>query len=286
MRFVVVTGMSGSGKQTAMKMLEDMSYYCVDNLPAAFVPTFAELILQPGSEMEKVALGLDIRSDGNVGDIMTALAQLRAQGVSYETLFMDAEDGELLKRYSESRRVHPMTGEASVKESIQKERTLLQDLKKSADYVIDTTSLLTRDLKSEMEHIFVKNEEYNSLMVQIMSFGFKNGIPLDADLVFDVRFLNNPYYIEELKMKTGLDKEVYEYVLGFEEATTFLEKLADLLNFLIPNYIKEGKHRLVIAIGCTGGKHRSVTLAGALYDRVKDQGNYGITLSHRDLQKR
>jgi UPF0042 nucleotide-binding protein len=170
-----------------------------------------------------------------------------------------------------------------VEDGVRKEQKVLRAIRKTADYVIDTSNLLTRELKAELERIFVSNEEYNSLMVTVMSFGFKHGIPADADLVFDVRFLPNPFYIEELKHKTGNDKEVQDYVMGFEEADMFLNKLTDMLQFLIPNYIKEGKYRLVIAIGCTGGKHRSVTLANELYNRMKDKGHYGIKLYHRDM---
>lgn len=285
MRFVVVTGMSGGGKQTAMKMLEDIGFYCVDNLPVPLVPTFAELLIQPGSEIRKVAVGLDIRSDQAFGDIMKALGQLEEMGVSYEVLFMDASDSVLLKRYKESRRMHPIDGHGPIEESIRKERDILKEIHEKADYVFDTSSLLTRELKEELDRIFVRNEAYNSLMITIMSFGFKNGIPLDADLVFDVRFLPNPFYIDELKMKTGNEREVYDYVMSFDEAGTFLDKLTDMLEFLIPNYVKEGKYRLVIGIGCTGGKHRSVTLANALYDRMKHKGNYGLTLVHKDINR-
>ncbi|MBU5428809.1 RNase adapter RapZ [Kineothrix sp. MSJ-39] len=285
MRLVIVTGMSGSGKQTAMKLLEDAGYYCVDNLPVPLVPTFAELIVQPGSEIEKAAVGLDIRSDQAFGDIMRALSQLTERGIAYEVLFMDADDSTLLKRYKESRRMHPIDGNGAIEESILKERSILKEIRDKADYVIDTSSLLTRELKEELDRIFVRNEAYNSLMITIMSFGFKNGIPLDADLVFDVRFLPNPFYIDELKKKTGNDKEVYDYVMSFAEAGLFLDKLTDMLAFLIPNYVKEGKYRLVIGIGCTGGKHRSVTLANALYKRMKDHGNYGLTLVHKDVDR-
>ncbi len=285
MRFVVVTGMSGGGKQTAMKMLEDIGFYCVDNLPVPLVPTFAELLIQPGSEIRKVAVGLDIRSDQMFGDIMKALGQLDEMSVSYEILFMDASDSVLLKRYKESRRMHPIDGHGPIEESIRKEREILKEIHEKADYVFDTSSLLTRELKEELDRIFVLGETYNSLMITIMSFGFKNGIPLDADLVFDVRFLPNPFYIDELKMKTGNDKEVYDYVMSFHEAEAFLEKLTDMLEFLVPNYIKEGKYRLVIGIGCTGGKHRSVTLANALYDQMKHKGNYGLTLVHKDINR-
>ena len=283
MRFVVVTGMSGGGKQTAMKMLEDIGFYCVDNLPVPLVPTFAELLVQPGNEIEKAAIGLDVRSDKAFGDIKKALAQLAEMGVNYEILFMDAGDSVLLKRYKESRRVHPIDGQGTIENSIRKERAILREIHDKADYIIDTSSLLTRELKEELDRIFVKNEAYNSLMITIMSFGFKNGTPQDADLVFDVRFLPNPFYIDELKNKTGNDKKVYDYVMSFDEADCFLQKLTDMLEFLIPNYVKEGKYRLVIGIGCTGGKHRSVTLANALYDKMKNKGNYGLTLIHRDI---
>ena len=281
MKFVVVTGMSGAGKRTAMKMLEDVGFYGVDNMPAELISTFVELITLPKSEITKVALGLDVRSDKSFQEINKTLVSMKESGLAYEVLFMDASDEILIKRYKESRRMHPIEG-VSIEESIRFEREILKEIRKQSDYVIDTSSLLTRELKEELDRIFIKNEAYNSLMIQIMSFGFKNGIPLEADLVFDVRFLPNPFYIDELKSKTGNDKEVREYVMGFSEADEFLSKLTDMLGFLIPNYIKEGKYRLVVCIGCTGGKHRSVTLANALYEKLKDRGNYGLTLMHRD----
>lgn len=284
MKFVVVTGMSGAGKRTVMKMLEDAGYYCVDNLPAALISTFVELITLPKNDITKVALGLDVRSDKSFEEINQTLTSMKESGLSYEILYMDASDEILIKRYKESRRIHPIKGN-SIEESIQKERQILGAIRKQADYIIDTSSLLTRYLKEELDRIFLKNEAYNSLMVQIMSFGFKHGIPMEADLVFDVRFLPNPFYIEELKTKTGNDKEVWDYVMGFKEAECFLDKLTDMISFLIPNYIKEGKYRLVICIGCTGGRHRSVTLANALYERMKDKGEYGLTLMHRDADR-
>lgn len=284
MKFVVVTGMSGAGKRTAMKMLEDAGYYCVDNLPAALISTFVELVTLPKNDITKVALGLDVRSDRSFEEINQTLTSMKESGLSYEILYMDASDEILIKRYKESRRIHPIEGN-SIEESIQKERQILCAIRKQADYIIDTSSLLTRYLKEELDRIFVKNEAYNSLMVQIMSFGFKHGIPLEADLVFDVRFLPNPFYIEELKTKTGNNREVRDYVMGFQEAECFLDKLTDMISFLIPNYIKEGKYRLVICIGCTGGRHRSVTLANALYERMKDKGEYGLTLMHRDADR-
>lgn len=283
MRFVVVTGMSGGGKRTALKMLEDAGYYCVDNLPVSLVEKFMELITMPNSEISKVALGMDVRTDQSFQDATRILQELRDKGYSFEILFMDADEPALIKRYKETRRIHPLASDGRVEEGVRKEREVLGNIRRAADYVIDTSNLLTRELKEELDRIFVNNEGYNSLMVTVMSFGFKNGIPADADLVFDVRFLPNPFYFDEMRAKTGNDPEVRDYVMGFQEAKDFLEKLSDMLYFLIPNYVKEGKYRLVVAIGCTGGKHRSVTLANALYEKMKNQGQYGMKLYHRDI---
>lgn len=285
MRFVIVTGMSGSGKRTAMKMLEDVGFYCVDNLPVALIEKFVELITTPTSEVNKVALGLDVRADQSFGGVRSILEQLKSNGYLFEILFLEAGDDVLLKRYKETRRLHPLSPEGRVQEGILREREILKGIREQADYIIDTSHLLTRELKEEIDDIFVRNKEYNSLIVTILSFGFKKGIPADADLVFDVRFLPNPFYIDELKYKTGDDKEVQDYVMAFAESGAFLEKLMDMLDFLIPNYVKEGKHQLVIGIGCTGGKHRSVTLANALYAGMKDHGTYGVKLYHRDIDK-
>ena len=285
MRFVVVTGMSGGGKRTALKMLEDAGYYCVDNLPVTLVKKFAELITMPGSEITKVALGLDVRADQSFEDATKVLQKLKSREYNVEILFMEAGDDVLIKRYKESRRLHPLAAQGRIEDGVRQERRVLEKIRGQADYVIDTTSLLTRELKEELDRIFVNNEAYNSLMVTVMSFGFKNGIPADADLVFDVRFLPNPFYIDELKHKTGNDKEVQDYVMSFPEALVFVDKLTDMLDFLIPNYVKEGKHQLVIGIGCTGGKHRSVTLANELYGKMKDRGNYGVKLYHRDIKQ-
>lgn len=283
MRFVVVTGMSGGGKSTALRMLEDVGFYCVDNLPVPLIEKFVELIALPNSEVSKVALGLDVRVDQPFEDAQKVLEKLRENGYSFEILFMEASDQALLKRYKESRRMHPLSPGGRVEDGILKERRILEDIRHKADYVIDTSKLLTRELKEEIDRIFVQNEEYNSLMVTILSFGFKHGIPADADLVFDVRFLPNPFYIEELKYKTGNEAEVQDYVMSFPEAEIFIDKLSDMLEFLIPNYVKEGKYQLVIGIGCTGGKHRSVTLANRLYSRLKNKGNYGLKIAHRDV---
>lgn len=283
MRFVIVTGMSGSGKSTALKMLEDAGFYCVDNLPISLVEKFVELISTPNSEISKVALGLDVRTDQSFEDATRILAQLKEKGCTFEILFMDTDENVLIKRYKETRRIHPLALEGRVEDGVRREREVLKNIRQSADYVIDTTNLLTRELKEELDRIFVENGEYNSLMITVMSFGFKYGIPADADLVFDVRFLPNPFYIEELKHKTGNDREIQDFVMGHEESEEFMVKLTDMIHFLIPNYVKEGKYRLVIAIGCTGGKHRSVTLANELYKRMKDKGDYGMKLYHRDI---
>ncbi len=286
MRFVVVTGMSGGGKSTALKMLEDAGFYCVDNLPVSLVEKFAELVSMPGSEVSKVALGLDVRSDQSFVDATRILEKLKSSGYNIEILFMDADENVLIKRYKETRRIHPLAADGRVEDGVRAERRVLDRVRRHSDYVIDTSLLLTRELKEEIDRIFVENAEYNSLIVTVMSFGFKHGIPADSDLVLDVRFLPNPFYIDELKQKTGNDREVQEYVMGFPEAEEFMTKLSDMLQFLIPNYVREGKYRLVVSIGCTGGKHRSVTLANELYRRMKDRGKYGIKLYHRDVNQR
>lgn len=286
MRFVVVTGMSGGGKSTVLKMMEDAGYYCVDNMPVSLIDKFVELLAMPNNEIERVVLGLDARADQFFEDATRVISMLRQKGYPIEVLFLDANDATLIKRYKESRRLHPLEPKGMIEDGIHKERQGLLGIRKLADYIIDTTGLLTRDLKAELDRIFVQDEEYNSLMINIMSFGFKHGIPADVDLVFDVRFLPNPYYVEDLKQKTGNDKEVQDFVMACTQAEEFLDKLMDMLLFLIPNYVKEGKYRLVVAIGCTGGRHRSVTLANELYKRMKNQGNYGITLYHRDVDNR
>ena len=280
-----MTGMSGGGKSTALKMLEDAGFYCVDNLPVSLIEKFVELVSMPNSEIGKVALGLDVRSGQSFEDVAGILDRLKKAGYKLEILFMDADENVLIKRYKETRRIHPLAADGRVEDGVRAERRVLEKIRHDADYVMDTSLLLTRELKEELDRIFVENAEYNSLMVTVMSFGFKHGIPSDADLVMDVRFLPNPFYIDELKHKTGNDREVQEYVMGFPEAGEFMTKMSELLQFLIPNYVKEGKYRLVVAIGCTGGKHRSVTLANELYKRMKDKGKYGLKLYHRDVKQ-
>ncbi len=283
MRFVIVTGMSGGGKNTVMKMMEDAGFYCVDNLPVSLIDKFVALLAMPNNDIEKVVLGLDARADQFFEEAAQVVSGLKEKGYPLEVLFLEASDATLIKRYKESRRVHPVDPRGMIENGIAKERKGLNAMRELADYVIDTSGLLTKDLKMELDRIFVRDEDYNNLMVNVMSFGFKHGIPSDVDLVFDVRFLPNPYYVDELKHKTGNDKDVQDFVKAGEEFDIFLEKLTDLLSFLIPNYVKEGKYRLVIAVGCTGGKHRSVTVANELYQRLKNHGDYGITVYHRDI---
>ncbi|MBQ8031496.1 MAG: RNase adapter RapZ [Butyrivibrio sp.] len=286
MRFVIVTGMSGGGKATAIHMLEDAGFYCVDNLPVSLIEKFTELISMPDSEITKVVLGVDARAGQSFEGVAGIIDSLKERGTPVEVLFMDCNDQTLIKRYKETRRIHPMnTVGDRLEDGIAKEREVLSEIKKKADYVIDTSNLLTRELKEELDRIFVKNEGYNSLMINVLSFGFKHGIPSDADLVFDVRFLPNPYYIDELKHQTGNDKPVQDYVKSFPACQEFVDKLTDMLAFLIPGYVKEGKYQLVVAIGCTGGQHRSVTIANELYERLKGLGgNFGLKLTHRDVK--
>ena len=286
MRFVIVTGVSGAGKTAALKMLEDANYFCVDNLPIPLLEKFASLMPEiHGEDVQNVALGIDARSGRSLDELEVVLDRMEKAGYQFEILFLDAEDSVLVKRYKETRRSHPLAMGGRVDDGIRLERERMRFLKERADYIIDTSHLLTRELKQEIERIFVENQEFCNMMISVLSFGFKYGIPADSDLVFDVRFLPNPYYVEGLRAKTGNDKEIQDYVFQYEEAHTFLDKLEDMLNFLIPNYIAEGKNQLVISIGCTGGKHRSVTLANALYERLSGQKGYGLKIEHRDIGK-
>ncbi|MDY5021772.1 MAG: RNase adapter RapZ [Blautia sp.] len=287
MRFVIVTGVSGAGKSTALKMLEDARYFCVDNLPIPLLEKFASLMPEiQGQEVQNVALGIDARSGRSLDELETVLDGMKKAGYDFEILFLDAQDYVLVKRYKETRRSHPLAMNGRVDDGIRLEREKMNFLKRRADYIIDTTHLLTRELREEIEKIFVKNQEFHNMVVSVLSFGFKYGIPADADLVFDVRFLPNPYYIDELRPLTGMDDSVFNYVMESEAAGEFADRLEDMVNFLIPNYKKEGKTSLVIAIGCTGGKHRSVTFARELYGRLSRRGGaYGFRLEHRDIGK-
>ena len=284
MRFVIVTGMSGAGKRTAMKILEDVGYFCVDNLPIPLMQKFIDLAFNSMGDIDKVALGVDIRS-GDLSQIDSVIDYLKINERSYEILFLEARDETLVKRFKETRRSHPLVTEGRVDEGLAKERQLLTFLKKKADYILETDSMLTKELRSELEKIFVENKEFKNLFINVVSFGFKYGIPTDSDLLFDVRFMPNPFYIDDLKRKTGNDREVNDFVMGSGQSVEFLEKLNDMIEFLIPNYVIEGKNQLDISIGCTGGKHRSVTIANKIYEKLKEKGEYGIKLTHRDIER-
>ena len=284
MKLVIVTGMSGAGKTIALKMLEDIGFYCVDNLPISLVDKFVQLVSE-GTSIEKAALGLDIRSGEELGNLDEILENCRRSNVDVQVLFLDANDAVLIKRYKETRRTHPLAGAGRLENGIEKEREKLAFLKREADYIIDTSMLLTRELRKELEKIFLQDARYKNMYVTVLSFGFKYGIPEDADLVFDVRFLPNPYYDEHLRPLTGQVQAVRDYVMQGGTADAFLKKLYDMIDFLLPNYINEGKNQLVIAVGCTGGKHRSVTIARALYEHLEAVGEYGIRIDHRDIDK-
>lgn len=285
MRLVIVTGMSGAGKTIALKMLEDLGFYCVDNLPIPLMEPFAQLAMQKPSAHEQVALGIDIRSGEKLSELDQVLKKWKQDGMPYQILYLDASDETLVKRYKETRRSHPLAGQGRVDNGIRLERERMAFVKKAADYIIDTSQLLTKELRQELEKIFVGDHAYQNLFITVLSFGFKYGIPADADLVFDVRFLPNPYYVEELRSHTGEEAAVQAYVRQGGTADEFLTKLYDMLEFLIPNYALEGKNQLVIAVGCTGGKHRSVTIAGALYQYLSRHEEFGLKIEHRDIDK-
>lgn len=289
MRIVIVTGMSGAGKSQALRMLEDIGYFCVDNLPVGLIENIVSLVEkqqmeEKADEVSKIALGVDIRSGKSIKDIPSVLDNLRQMGHTCQILFLDASNAVLVKRYKETRRLHPIEGNGRLDELIEEESKQLEFLRQKADYIIDTSTLITRELKVEIEKIFVSDKKYKNLYITILSFGFKYGIPSDTDMVFDVRFLPNPFYIPELKPMTGNDQPVYDYVMEAKAAHDFLEKLQDMVEFVVPNFLAEGRHQLVISIGCTGGKHRSVTIANALFDRLKNL-DYGIKVEHRDIEK-
>lgn len=286
MKIIIVTGMSGAGKSTALNVLEDEGYYCVDNMPISLMPKFAELA--DGHNQDKgynnIALGIDIRSGHSLAELDSVLDYMKEKKYEYTIVFLESSDEVLIKRYKETRRAHPLAKDGRVDKAIMLEREQLKFLKQRADVIIDTSQLLTREFKEELEKIVLGRKEFNNLMVTVLSFGFKYGIPSDADIVFDVRFLPNPYYVEELRPLTGNDKKIQDYVMKAPEAEEFLERVDGLIQFLLPNYVKEGKSGLVIAVGCTGGKHRSVTLANAIAKRLS-KTPYGCKVEHRDIEK-
>lgn len=284
MQFIVVTGMSGAGKSQALRFLEDDGYFCVDNLPPALIGKFAEICYSPDSGINKVALGVDVRSGAHFTTLFEEIDGLHKVGISFEIIFLESSDETLVKRFKETRRKHPLVENERIQDGLDRERDMLTAVKERADYIVDTSNLLTRELKTEIMKIIKGDEHYNNLMITVLSFGFKYGIPSDSDLVFDVRFLPNPYYKLELRGHTGNEKVVQDYVMQWDSSKEFLEKLKEMVLFLIPNYIHEGKNQLVISIGCTGGKHRSVTLANALSDLLKE-AEYSVHTHHRDIEK-
>ncbi len=284
MRFLIVTGMSGAGKSSVLNMLEDKGYYCVDNLPVPLIDGFAEIIEKNPAEYDKVAVGLDIRNGRSLDEAESVFGKLEKRNLHIEILFLDSSDEALIKRYKETRRSHPLAGSGRIEKGIEKERERIAFLRKKADYIIDTSTLLIRELKTRIENIFVGNESFKNFIVTVLSFGYKFGIPADADIVMDVRFLANPYYVPELKNLTGETKEVRDYVMASDTSKVFRDKLIDMVKFLIPHYIDEGKNGLVIGIGCTGGKHRSVTIANELSEALVGDG-FSVKTDHRDINR-
>lgn len=281
MEFVIITGMSGAGKSQAMKAMEDIDYYCMDNLPPTLLPKFAELCYESKRSIDKVAVVVDIRGGIFFEDFFKSLERLTEKGLKYRIIFLDAEDNILIKRYKELRRPHPLNPTGRIIDGIIEERRLLKEVKEKANYIIDTSNLTIGMLKEEIAKIFIEGEELRKLTISVVSFGFKHGILLDADLVFDVRFVPNPYYIPELKELTGADEGVIDYVFKWEQTNTFVDKVLDMLEFLIPHYIKEGKNQLIVGIGCTGGRHRSIAIAKHIESKLKENGHRSI-VSHRD----
>lgn len=285
MNFVIVSGLSGAGKSKAVSFLEDIGYYCVDNLPASLIPKFAELCMAGGGKYDKVAVVTDIRGGQTFDGLFDALAELRTMQCDYKILFVEANTETIIKRYKETRRSHPLaSGGASLEEVVALERSALEPVRKLAEYIIDTSALSTAKLRGEIIRLFSTETVSSTMSVSVISFGFKYGIPIEADLVFDVRFLPNPYYLAELRNQTGLDEGVRNFVFGYQQSLDFLSKVEDLIGYLLPHYVDEGKTALVIAIGCTGGQHRSVAITRALTDFIRQKG-YNATENHRDMTR-
>lgn len=284
MQLIIVTGMSGAGKSTAIRALEDDGFYCIDNLPPALIPKFTELCLGQLDKYSKVALGVDIRGGELFTDLFASLEQIQRGGYQYDILFLDSSNEILIKLFKETRRMHPLARKGRIEEGIAKERELLSEIKAKSSEIIDTSNLLPKNVRKIVREIYVEDKDFNSLMITVVSFGFKYGIPMDSDLVFDIRFLPNPYYIPEIRPLNGNNKIVQEYVMNTQVSIDFFDKLIDMVGFLIPNYVREGKNQLVISIGCTGGKHRSVTIANKLYNGLKET-DHSVFIEHRDIDK-
>ncbi len=283
MQFVIITGMSGAGKSTVVHMLEDMGYYCIDNMPPTLITKFVSLCQNSNILMDKIAFVVDARSGDRVMRLADEIVEFKKSGNKCEVLFLEASDETIIKRYKETRRTHPHAKGGRLIDGIEMERRLLSEIRNQSDYIIDTTDLLTKQLKDRVFDLFETKKKFENINVNVVSFGFKRGIPLDSDLMFDVRFLPNPFYEAELKPQTGLDAPVRDYVFKWDVTKTFVEKLHDMVEFLLPQYVEEGKTQLVIAIGCTGGKHRSVAIAEELGEFLKTK-NYYTVVSHRDCK--
>lgn len=282
-RLLIVTGLSGSGKTQACRYLEDLGYFCVDNLPPVFIPKFAELCAHSGTKFEKIVLIVDTRSREFFSTFVHVLEDMKRDGQAYDLLFMEATDAAIIRRYKETRRRHPMAPSSRLSEGIAKERECLEPVRRMATHIIDTSDLKKNELKTKILSLFAKRDGDN-MGINILSFGFKFGVPMDADIVIDVRFLPNPYYVDSLKHKSGMMPEVVDFMTSRPVTKEFEERIDDLIGFLVPQYMKEGKTQLVIAFGCTGGMHRSVYMAKHTYDFLGKRG-YQATLEHRDLMK-
>lgn len=284
MQYTIVTGMSGSGKTKVIRYLEDMGYFCIDNMPPMLIPKFAEMLSSVNGSFNNVALVVDIRVGEMINELIKQKDELKSKGYDCTLLYMDASDETLVKRYKETRRQHPLEEGRGLLDAIKKERKMLSALFDEADYIIDTSNMSAAKLLARLKEIYAPASLGQNLKINVMAFGYKYGMPLDADLVFDVRCFPNPFYIDELKHRTGNDKEVQDYVMSFPTAVKFMEKLEDMMSFMIPLYIEEGKISLCIAIGCTGGKHRSVTMTNKLADYLKSK-DYDVSITYRDLGK-
>ena len=283
MEFLVITGMSGAGKSQGMKVLEDMGYYCMDNLPPALLPKFAELCQKSKTPINKVAVVVDIRGGEFFKNLFNSLDELSSMNIGYKILFLDSSDTVLIKRYKELRRPHPLTPDGSLINGINTERGMLQEIKDKADYIMDTSKLTLGMLREEIANIFLEGGEKRNISISLTSFGFKNGMILDGDLVFDVRFIPNPYYIPELKPNSGKTDDVKDYVFKWPQTNIFITKVLDMLEYLIPYYVDEGKTQLVVGIGCTGGFHRSVAISERIGELLKEEG-HRVIVTHRDLK--
>lgn len=281
MRIVIVSGLSGSGKSEAMNILEDIGFYCVDNLPPSLIPKFVELMFQSEDKFDKVALGIDIRGYQFFRELYQSLGYMKQIGYHYDIVFLDADDKTLIRRYKMTRRKHPLADSDNIYTVIQRERDLLSQLREVATHIINTSEKSPKDLREDLIDIYSEQDSEKIMSISLMSFGFKHGIPIDADMVFDVRFMPNPYYVDALKEQTGDSEQVQKYVMNAPESKEFKKKLEDMVAFLIPQYIKEGKGHLMIAIGCTGGRHRSVTMVNKLYEFLNKKG-YNTFKKHRD----